>query len=281
MKEIEKNNENNNDDKYLTTSQAAKFCNVTRFTIRNWAIEGKLKFKQTGGGHRRILKDDLVRFIDDNGISSQLSDTVTELIPHCYDYKKFKNSDLHNCKQCLVYREKAGKCFLLIKEFGSKKVQCQHDCATCEFMGTYYSKDQKTMKKQDEKNDDDNAKQVSQDLSKNNVSKCYEMKELVSSDEHDCDKCLVFKQKADKCFLVTRQFGEDRVLCEHDCVHCEYMRKNFPKEWKILLEAHSGNLGNENKKVENDKKIVHKSIYSSGKYLASVARVITGKTKKK
>ncbi|MBU1923978.1 MAG: helix-turn-helix domain-containing protein [Candidatus Omnitrophica bacterium] len=54
---------------YLTTTQAARYCNVTRFTIRNWVNSDMLKATKTAGGHRRILKQELIKFIKKNNIS--------------------------------------------------------------------------------------------------------------------------------------------------------------------------------------------------------------------
>lgn len=47
----------------LTTTGAAQLCNVSRFTIRNWVESGKLSSAVTAGGHRRILKDDILKFM--------------------------------------------------------------------------------------------------------------------------------------------------------------------------------------------------------------------------
>jgi len=55
---------------YLTTSEAATICDVTRFTIRNWVISGKLKSEITTGGHRRISQEVLVEFMKANAIST-------------------------------------------------------------------------------------------------------------------------------------------------------------------------------------------------------------------
>jgi excisionase family DNA binding protein len=49
--------------KVLTTFQAADYCNVSPFTIRNWVESGKLPAYKTPGGHRRIRKDDLDGFL--------------------------------------------------------------------------------------------------------------------------------------------------------------------------------------------------------------------------
>lgn len=39
---------------YLTTSEAAKICHVTRFTVLNWVKKHKLESIATLGGHQRI-----------------------------------------------------------------------------------------------------------------------------------------------------------------------------------------------------------------------------------
>lgn len=47
----------------LTTFQAADYCQVSPFTIRNWIESGALPAYKTPGGHRRIRKDDLDEFL--------------------------------------------------------------------------------------------------------------------------------------------------------------------------------------------------------------------------
>lgn len=135
---------------YLTTTQAAKICNVTRFTIANWVKRGKLKSNKTAGGHRRILKDDLMRFIEKNctADSSKLKkinkkDTSYH-IPRCWEFR-FKTSGRHNCVSCLVFKERANKCFLLMREFGLERMQCRDECFNCEYFRKYYPAKQKVM----------------------------------------------------------------------------------------------------------------------------------------
>jgi excisionase family DNA binding protein len=50
-------------NKVLTTFQAAAYCQVSPFTIRNWIESGVLPAYKTPGGHRRVLKQDLVEFL--------------------------------------------------------------------------------------------------------------------------------------------------------------------------------------------------------------------------
>lgn len=52
----------------FSTSDVARYCHVTADTIRKWAEAGKLRVFKTPGGHRRIRREDLVRFMKDNNI---------------------------------------------------------------------------------------------------------------------------------------------------------------------------------------------------------------------
>ena len=52
----------------LTIPQTAKYCAISRWTIRNFVKSGDLKAYRTPGGHYRILKSDLEAFIYDKGM---------------------------------------------------------------------------------------------------------------------------------------------------------------------------------------------------------------------
>ena len=52
----------------FSTSQVAKYCHVTADTIRKWAEAGRIRVFKTPGGHRRIRREDLVRFLRENSI---------------------------------------------------------------------------------------------------------------------------------------------------------------------------------------------------------------------
>ena len=52
----------------LTVAQAAKYCNVSTETIIGWLETGGLSALKTEGGHRRIKKDDLDKFLRGKGI---------------------------------------------------------------------------------------------------------------------------------------------------------------------------------------------------------------------
>lgn len=158
--------------KYLTTTQAAKICCVTRFTIANWVKAGKLKSNKTAGGHRRILRKDLTSFIKKNHIAKldqkDLDESIVlerslknrrggeerrgdikepasharamdvkRQIPHCWEYR-FQDPSQHNCSNCLVLKEGVDKCFLITKMFGPERRQCKIECFNCEYFLEYY-----------------------------------------------------------------------------------------------------------------------------------------------
>ncbi len=52
----------------FSTSEVAKYCHVTADTIRKWAEAGRIQVFKTPGGHRRIRRSDLVRFLHENNI---------------------------------------------------------------------------------------------------------------------------------------------------------------------------------------------------------------------
>jgi len=51
---------------YFTIPQAAKLCSVNRTTMLRWSKSGKIKSYNTIGGHKRIIKEDLEKWLEDN-----------------------------------------------------------------------------------------------------------------------------------------------------------------------------------------------------------------------
>ncbi len=52
----------------FTTFEAARICQVSPLSIINWVNAGRLPAFRTPGGHRRIRKEDLTRFMRESGI---------------------------------------------------------------------------------------------------------------------------------------------------------------------------------------------------------------------
>jgi excisionase family DNA binding protein len=52
----------------FTTFEVAKLCHVSPLSIINWVNAGRLPAFRTPGGHRRIRREDLLRFMRENGL---------------------------------------------------------------------------------------------------------------------------------------------------------------------------------------------------------------------
>jgi excisionase family DNA binding protein len=55
-----------NDSKYITMTEACKLLNSTSPTIRRWAKNGKLSYIMTPGGQMKLIREDLMKFIEMN-----------------------------------------------------------------------------------------------------------------------------------------------------------------------------------------------------------------------
>jgi excisionase family DNA binding protein len=50
-------------EKTFTTYEIAKFCDVYPSSVINWINDGKLKAYSTPGGHHRVTREDLLKFL--------------------------------------------------------------------------------------------------------------------------------------------------------------------------------------------------------------------------
>lgn len=126
---------------YVTTSDAAELCNVTRFTIRNWILDNKLKASQTAGHHHRILKSDLLKFMKETGIRPSVRSQKISTFLNCWEYRHLTEVDGHDCEKCLVFKAQANRCFLTVPEFGAEKVRCKEDCSSCVYLEIFFPKE--------------------------------------------------------------------------------------------------------------------------------------------
>ena len=131
---------------YFTTHDIAQMLNVTRVTVRNWIIKGRLDATTTPGGHRRISRKELIRFMEENGYNTEIIReyelTRQKRFVYCWEYhhKGFVNlAHRHNCDDCLVYRSRAQRCHELRRVAGHKKVHCQENCESCGYFLKYFS----------------------------------------------------------------------------------------------------------------------------------------------
>jgi excisionase family DNA binding protein len=54
-------------EREFTTEEVAGYCGVTRPAVVSWIEQSLLPARRTAGGHRRVLRDDLARFLGHQG----------------------------------------------------------------------------------------------------------------------------------------------------------------------------------------------------------------------
>jgi excisionase family DNA binding protein len=141
----------------LTTGQAAELCAVTPDTVLKWVKKGRLPATRTAGGHYRIALPDLEPFMagfgqkpqapgrdgtslsqESGAISSQVSSHPgtenAQEDPACWEYLSDGGEVRQACKQCVVYRVKATRCFLMAgleTDVGHARQFCEGSCEDC------------------------------------------------------------------------------------------------------------------------------------------------------
>jgi len=63
---------------YFTMSQAAKVCAVDRSTMHRWVSAGKIKSYSTPGGHKRILPEELKKWLEDNQLPFDIGEIKSD-----------------------------------------------------------------------------------------------------------------------------------------------------------------------------------------------------------
>lgn len=78
--------------KYYTPNEVAKLLMVSPITVRQWAQKGDLVAKTTPGGHRRFLRDDLLRFARDRGLALAIPGDSMQRVLIVDDHDNFAKS---------------------------------------------------------------------------------------------------------------------------------------------------------------------------------------------
>jgi len=121
---------------YLTTTELAKLCGVSRFTIINWVNRGKIGTIKTVGGHCRIPVSEAISFYE--SFYKKKKDDISESLCHCWEYPQKANCD-RECKNCLLYKSRINYCFVVVREFGKEVVHCEGDCLSCDYFEEFFS----------------------------------------------------------------------------------------------------------------------------------------------
>ena len=121
---------------YLTTTELAKLCGVSRFTIINWVKRGKIGTMKTVGGHCRIPVSEAISFYE--SFYKEKTDDISESLCHCWEHPQKANCD-RECKNCLLYKSRINYCFVVVREFGKEVVHCEGDCLNCDYFEHFFT----------------------------------------------------------------------------------------------------------------------------------------------
>ncbi len=126
----------------LTTGIAAKLCGVTPDTVLKWIKKGTLRAFKTAGGHYRIDRTDLEPFIIAKTGNAETPSAGNEsagggVLNFCWEYHSDRGSVKSQCRNCMVFRAKAERCYLLAglgHNAGHEAVYCQEEsCFNCSY----------------------------------------------------------------------------------------------------------------------------------------------------
>ncbi len=127
---------------YLTTTELAKLCGVSRFTVLNWIKQGKIDTIRTVGGKYRIPAVEAMSLLEelDCGASRTAKKMVLadDALGHCWEYPQTTNCD-NDCEDCLIHGKKLDYCFVVVRQFDKKATRCQGDCLDCAYFGEFFN----------------------------------------------------------------------------------------------------------------------------------------------
>lgn len=119
----------------FSTGQAARYCFVTADTILNWINGGALRAQRTAGGQYRILALELLAFMREHGMSTELLVSEIDVRPHCWEFH-CEGEPSSTCLQCIVHLSGAINCFALceVAPGGRRLVET---CDSCDYHRLY------------------------------------------------------------------------------------------------------------------------------------------------
>lgn len=121
----------------LSTGRAAQLSGVTRNAVLKWIKAGKIGARRTPGGHYRIPRESLTGSLAEaEPKRGSQRESRSEAPLFCWEFHSQGQSCRAECRQCVVYRAHALRCFemsYLTKEKGFQGVYCRDSCNECEY----------------------------------------------------------------------------------------------------------------------------------------------------
>jgi excisionase family DNA binding protein len=123
----------------FSTGQTARYCYVTADTILNWIKNGSIKAHRTAGGQYRILASELLRFMREHDMNTELLESEIDVRPHCWEFHCIGQTEAP-CIECMVYRSGAMSCFEL-SNVNPPESRLFPSCDECDYFRRYAGSD--------------------------------------------------------------------------------------------------------------------------------------------
>ena len=120
---------------YITTGEAAAIFDVEPDTVLRWIKSGDIPAIRTPGGHYRINRNVfLTKMIKDT--STKEENETESPLSYCWEFNSEAGIVRDECKECIVYKSKASKCYELCNlpvSIGHAKLFCSESCNDCQY----------------------------------------------------------------------------------------------------------------------------------------------------
>ena len=120
---------------YITTGEAATIFDVDSDSILRWIKSGDIPAIRTPGGHYRINRNVfLTKMIKDTTINEKDETQFTS--SYCWEFNSESGITRDECRDCIVYKSKASKCYELCNlpvSIGHAKLFCSESCNDCQY----------------------------------------------------------------------------------------------------------------------------------------------------
>ena len=122
----------------VSTGAAARLCSVTPDTVLKWIKKDRIRAVKTPGGHYRIDKKELKPYLSGLGQDDAPAvEPVPKAISYCWEYHADNGQIRDSCRECMVFRSKAEKCYLMAEmgeKAGHARTFCQKGCRACDYL---------------------------------------------------------------------------------------------------------------------------------------------------
>ena len=120
---------------YLSTGEAAAVFNVDPGSVLRWIKSGEIPAIRTPGGHYRIHRNVfLTKMFKDTSINEK--NETRPALPYCWEFNSESGTIRYECKECIVYKSGASRCYELSKlpaSTGHAKLFCSESCNDCQY----------------------------------------------------------------------------------------------------------------------------------------------------